>query len=342
MISIAEVHKNTKNLKVLFVEDNIELLKQMQNIFSDLFLEVDLAENGELGLKKFKDKIKQETKGYDLVITDINMPVMNGIEMVKHIYKIIPKQPILITSAHSDAHYLIELLNIGVNGFLIKPLEMSSINKSLYDTARAIKNENLLKSNLTEIENLNKVLSIQSKQLKLTNNELYEKNIALEKSMQISKQNSTLPTTDLSSTSNSIIDKTTIEETPPNVNSHLENIKSTINYVSLKYHKEDQAVDLLKKLSDEITEYINSVPKTQIYSNLNKSLQELSDTVSSYPKCSTNEKLNNVFDTLNSFFFIYTKCQEEWGNIDDNQFENFSNSIKDEINKLIKAWNCTD
>ena len=51
------------------------------------------------------------------------MPVMNGIDMIKEIYKIIPDQPILVTSAHSDAHYLIDLLNLGVNGFLIKPIK---------------------------------------------------------------------------------------------------------------------------------------------------------------------------------------------------------------------------
>lgn len=344
VISTADVYEHTKSLEILFVEDDSELLKQMTNIFKNLFNKTDTAPNGEVGLKKFEDKLKNDNKAYDLVISDINMPVMNGIDMIKNIYQIAPHQPVIVTSAHSDAHYLIDLLNIGVNGFLIKPLEISTINNSLYSVSKAINNESLVKRHFTEIENLNQVLSIQSKQLKVTNDELRDKNIALEKSMRIieslnRKQQLEHKNGNKSEDAYSPKSENSSETSTPVINEHLDNIKDIISEISMKYHRDNKEPVLLKKLSNEINMYITSIANREIYSNLINSLKELSTTVSNHPEHTTDKELHHIFDMLESFFFIYTKLQNELINIDDSQFQNFSNSIEGEIHKLIKTWN---
>jgi len=77
-------------LDVFFVEDNHELRLQMEGMFSELFKNVEIAEHGQIGLEKYKKRLAQKQSAYDLIITDINMPVMNGIEMIHAINEINP------------------------------------------------------------------------------------------------------------------------------------------------------------------------------------------------------------------------------------------------------------
>ena len=79
------------------------------------------AENGQDGLSIFvKDRP-------DIVVSDISMPLMSGLEMAKHIKALSPDTPIIIVTAHSDAHLLIGAIEIGVEGFLLKPLDVEKL-----------------------------------------------------------------------------------------------------------------------------------------------------------------------------------------------------------------------
>lgn len=76
--------------------------------------------------------LMKRKKRYDIVITDLSMPVMNGLDMIKAIKEICDEQSILITSAHSEAEYMFGAIRAGIDGYIIKPFDFHQLNTELY------------------------------------------------------------------------------------------------------------------------------------------------------------------------------------------------------------------
>lgn len=110
-----------KTLKVLYVEDHRENQLASVPLFEDIFGKVMTADNGKDGIRCYIDEHNETGSYFDLVITDIQMPQINGIHMIESIYKINPDQKTLILSAYQDEKYLVPLINLNVNGFIKKP-----------------------------------------------------------------------------------------------------------------------------------------------------------------------------------------------------------------------------
>jgi len=110
-----------KNLKVLYVEDDEFAREEIADFLEFEVGELETASNGEEGLEKFK------TFKPDIVITDINMPKMNGLEMAKEIKKISSNTPIIVTSAYSDSDYIIKAIDIGVSRYVLKPIDVDEL-----------------------------------------------------------------------------------------------------------------------------------------------------------------------------------------------------------------------
>ncbi|NOX16247.1 MAG: response regulator transcription factor [Epsilonproteobacteria bacterium] len=143
MIDYDKVYNATKNFNVLFVEDDLSFLKETKMVFQELFYSVDSAIDGEEGLKKYKTFLDLKKTSYDIVITDISMPSMDGIELTKEIYKINKNQSIIIISAHDESKYLLELINIGIEQFLIKPIDFDILLNVLFGVVANIKKNNI-------------------------------------------------------------------------------------------------------------------------------------------------------------------------------------------------------
>jgi len=137
--NILNIISVTSKLNVLFVEDNDDSRIQALKLFENYFRVVDVAIDGEDALNKYKQFRLDTNRYYDLVITDIEMPKMDGIALVKEIYKIEPKQPIIVISAYSDKKYFIDLINIGVDGFIQKPLSFEQVTDALTNFIQYIK-----------------------------------------------------------------------------------------------------------------------------------------------------------------------------------------------------------
>ena len=125
-MSVKELKELAKRYKVLYVEDEEILRDSVLTYLRKLFKLVDGAENGYKGLKLYKNN------QYDLVITDIAMPKMNGLEMAKKIKKINPNQNILIISAYTEVSYFVDSIKIGIDGYIIKPIDYDQMNLILY------------------------------------------------------------------------------------------------------------------------------------------------------------------------------------------------------------------
>ncbi|MCK4737768.1 MAG: response regulator transcription factor [Sulfurimonas sp.] len=148
MLHSKELLNFTKDLSVLFAEDHEDLRENVAEILSAFFNRVDSAENGEEALKKYKKYYDNENKHYDIIISDIRMPRLNGVELVENIYNINPGQIIIIVSAHDDAKYLLPLINLGIEQFIKKPIDYQDLLKVLLNTSRNVKL--LSKKDITE------------------------------------------------------------------------------------------------------------------------------------------------------------------------------------------------
>jgi len=162
----------TNNLRLLYVEDNKESREQAYKLFKNYFSNIDIAVDGEEGLEYYKNYNKETNKYYDLIITDIEMPNMNGIDMSKAIYKINEKQIIIVVSAYSDKKYFIDLINIGIEGFIQKPLSFDQVLDTLYHLCEKFENKDLIKLDKECIYNKStKELYCENEKISLTINE---------------------------------------------------------------------------------------------------------------------------------------------------------------------------
>ncbi|EID1366266.1 butyrate response regulator transcription factor BumR [Campylobacter jejuni] len=114
-----------KELIILVVEDEVKARESMINILSERFSKVIGAQNGDEGLKKFK-KFKP-----DLVITDIAMPIMDGLDMAREIKEISDDVPIVVLSVYSEKERLLRSIDIGIDKYLIKPVDIEELFKVL-------------------------------------------------------------------------------------------------------------------------------------------------------------------------------------------------------------------
>lgn len=130
-MNLIELIKHTSSLNVLYVEDDLTLRENTVALLKDFFATIDEADNGIEALERYR----ASPSGYDILITDLNMPHMNGIELIKHVKTIQPKQVIIIVSAHNETEYFLESIRNNVNGYLLKPLDFEQLIETLYTTA---------------------------------------------------------------------------------------------------------------------------------------------------------------------------------------------------------------
>lgn len=154
---IQELLKISKSLKVLYVEDNEEARNSTLTLLSRFFDDVTVGVDGLDGLNKFK-----ESKNLDLIITDINMPQVDGIEMVKNIREFDNNIAILMLSANNESSYFLDAIKLDIDGYLLKPLNMKQLVKQLTKTTEKVtlikENEEYKKSLELKVEERTKAL----------------------------------------------------------------------------------------------------------------------------------------------------------------------------------------
>ncbi len=142
----------TKKLKILYVEDNEETRQQALKIFGNFFEYIDVAIDGLDGLSKYKEK---DSSFYDLIISDINMPNMNGMDMAEAIFKINRHQNIMVLTAYNHTEYLQELIHIGIKNYIHKPMRMDVLISELEKIINLINTKSKEDEEVNEIQQLN-------------------------------------------------------------------------------------------------------------------------------------------------------------------------------------------
>ncbi len=160
-MAVAENYSNliqmAKNLSVLYVEDDLMIRQEFSLFLNRFFALVTTASNGEEGLTM---AIKDH---YDLIISDIKMPKMDGLDMIEAIKCQLPNQISLLLSAHKEISMLQRSVELGIDGYLFKPIKPQQTVDTLTKVCSKIlleRENRLYKQHLEEI--------IESKNRELT------------------------------------------------------------------------------------------------------------------------------------------------------------------------------
>ncbi len=118
----------TKNLKILVVDDFPTMRRIIRNLLKDLGYEnVDEAEDGVMGLEKLRNG------SFDFVVSDWNMPNMDGLEMLKQIRADanLKALPVLMVTAEAKKENIIAAAQAGANGYVVKPFTAATLEEKL-------------------------------------------------------------------------------------------------------------------------------------------------------------------------------------------------------------------
>jgi len=140
--------QRTKRLKILYVEDSQET-REIATEFLDIFFgEIITAIDGEDGWKKYN------SQEFDLVMTDINMPRMNGLELITKIRAVNEHIPLLVLSAFNDEAYFLEAIRVGIDAYLLKPFEMEQFVSVIFKVVKKLDDEKKLEDYKIKLEAL--------------------------------------------------------------------------------------------------------------------------------------------------------------------------------------------
>ncbi len=120
------------NISLLYVEDDDTLRNIYQKILEYSVEKVHVASNGLEGLEQFK------THRPDIVLTDVRMPVMDGLDMITKIKEIDKNVRIVILSAFGEPRYFLSAIELGVKAYLLKPVDSTFLLKTIEEQAKEL------------------------------------------------------------------------------------------------------------------------------------------------------------------------------------------------------------
>ncbi|MGC8767904.1 response regulator [Calditerrivibrio sp.] len=179
---MSELKNFLKNLNILIVDDDKVSTLVLKKYLDGVFNSIHVAENGKLGLLAFLQN------KFDIIVTDVYMPEMDGIEMIKKIRQVDLEVPIVVITSSDDINDMKELLNLGIGRFIQKPITKSMLINALLDaSSRIVLKKRLIKEKEMEIELLkyrdryhtHQQTMAYKKEMSLLKNDLEKKKLSL-------------------------------------------------------------------------------------------------------------------------------------------------------------------
>jgi PAS domain S-box-containing protein len=150
-------------ISVLYAEDKASLRKTYGSVLKNIVEELHIAENGKEGLKIFNKRKP------DLVVTDLNMPQMDGLEMIAEIRKRNKDTRIIIMTAHDAKENFLHAIDHRVRGYLLKPVEHEELERQIRVLGREVILEKTMDDQLKRREEAEKALQDSETILKAVN-----------------------------------------------------------------------------------------------------------------------------------------------------------------------------
>ena len=123
-----------KNLSILYVEDDIEIQNTFGDLLKKIFSKIQICSNGVEGLSAFQNA----QSSFDFIISDIEMPEMNGLEMIERIKEIDSTIPCILTTAHGEFDYFMKANEIGVFRYIQKPIDIDELLEAIGDSQNGL------------------------------------------------------------------------------------------------------------------------------------------------------------------------------------------------------------
>lgn len=124
-----------KKSSILYIEDDEVTRENTSSYLKRICKNLYIAKDGQEGLSKFKEYEP------DIIITDIEMPNLNGIEMSKKIRKISSTTQIIITTAYTSQEYLLQAVNLRLVQYIVKPISIPKLTSALNDCEEYLEEE---------------------------------------------------------------------------------------------------------------------------------------------------------------------------------------------------------
>ncbi|CAI6151247.1 MAG: Sensor histidine kinase RcsC [uncultured Sulfurimonas sp.] len=153
MYNLKEIIQNTLDIRLLYVEDNEQARVPTLAVLSEFFTNIVVAVDGKDGVLKYHENT------IDLIITDINMPNLDGLDMIEAIRKTNKDIAILMLSAYSDIEYFRRSIQLGVDGCLLKPIDITQFLKLINKIIEKIEIKQELKENLNFLEQYKSIVN---------------------------------------------------------------------------------------------------------------------------------------------------------------------------------------
>ncbi|PLY09092.1 MAG: hypothetical protein C0626_08760 [Arcobacter sp.] len=152
-----EISQNIKNLKILYVEDDPEVRQRLENLLKKISDFVEVAQDGEEAFLKIQENFENETP-YELIITDLNMPKLNGIDMVKKVKLLDDDIPIILTTADNEKETFLESIELGVSAYIVKPINVAKLFENIKKIAQKIYYKNQFYKKQKELETYTNII----------------------------------------------------------------------------------------------------------------------------------------------------------------------------------------
>jgi serine phosphatase RsbU (regulator of sigma subunit) len=117
---------------LLYVEDDEQIREQLANYFRRRVGDFHLAVNGAEGLELYR------AHKPDIVVSDILMPEMDGLEMAERIKALDPHVPIILTTAFNETEYFLRAIQIGIDNYVLKPVDADLLGNALFKSAQVL------------------------------------------------------------------------------------------------------------------------------------------------------------------------------------------------------------
>ncbi len=158
-----------KTLNVLYVEDDVSIRTSLGNILKKIFNEVIICEDGQIGVDKYKEYTSKIE--FDIIISDINMPNLDGLAMVKQIRELNDDIPVIMATAHGEANYLMEAIKVNVSGYSLKPIDAKKLLTNVEKFCQIKKNQKLIIQKEVELSEYMDLINTISPIIKVDNDD---------------------------------------------------------------------------------------------------------------------------------------------------------------------------
>lgn len=330
----------TRELSVLCVDDDKGFCENTQTLLKSYFSNVEVAFNAKEGLEKYKAYSELHGDTYSIVITDISMPEINGLEMSKEILKLNENQSIIIATAHNSQAYFLESIMIGIDGFLLKPIKSEQLFKTLFKVSQSIHDHKMIESYVEQVEDLNIELQESNRVLQLKNSELEKSlrmldtviakeeiihpkvdkvSINLEQEADIKNQISQLINDDLFELTEIL---TEIDVSIIAIIGDLENIH-------------DENIEILIK---HFARYATILHYYTFFNELGLAMSSFSHTIRETPLPQDIEVVRNIFTFLETFVYVLSKWHKDLSSGDESKLNQLDASIISDMTTIENMW----